>query len=125
MSCPLLLDEMFSGAIAEQLRAKGHDVLAVVADPALVALPDEQILARAARAASTGRALVTANIKDFVPLDGRNRAASQEHAGLILVSAKTFPQDRSYTAAITSALSALLDQPAPLQPGQVTFLPRR
>ena len=122
MTYPLLLDEMFSGAIAEQLRAKGHDVLAVVANPALVALPDEQILARAA---STGRALVTANIKDFVPQDGRYRAASQAHAGLILVSAKTFPQDRSYTAAITSALSALLDQPAPLQPGQVTFLPRR
>ena len=39
MTYPLLLDEMFSGAIAEQLRAKGHDVLAVVADPALVALP--------------------------------------------------------------------------------------
>ena len=120
MTYPLLLDEMFSGAIAEQLRAKGHDVLAVVANPALVALPDEQILARAA---STGRALVTANIKDFVSLDGRYRAASQAHAGLILVSAQTFPQDRSYTAAITSALSALLDQPAPLQPGQVTFLP--
>src|SRR6266581_7076475 len=85
----LLLDEMFSGVIAERLRAKGHDVLAVVADPALVALPDEQILAHAAR---TGRALVTANIKDFVPLDARYRAASQVHAGLILVSAKTFPQ---------------------------------
>jgi Domain of unknown function (DUF5615) len=122
MSYPLLLDEMFSGAIAEQLRAKGHDVLAVVADLALVGLPDEQILALAA---TTGRALVTANIKDFVPLDTRDRAASQEHAGLILVSAKTFPQDRSYTAAITSALSALLGQSAPLQPGQVTFLSRQ
>jgi hypothetical protein len=53
MTYPLLLDEMFSGAITGQLRAKGHDVLAVVADPALVALPDEQILARAA---SPGRA---------------------------------------------------------------------
>lgn len=51
--------------------------------------------------------------------------ASQEHAGLILVSAKTFPQDRSYTAAVTSALSALLDQSTQRQPGQVTFLPRR
>jgi hypothetical protein len=122
MTYPLLLDEMFSGAIAEQLRAKGHDVLAVAADPALVALPDEQILARAA---STARVLVTANIKDFVPLGGRYRGTSQAHAGLILVSAKTFPQDRSYTAAITSALSALLDQPAPLQLGQVTFLHRR
>ena len=113
---------MFSGTIAEHLRAKGHDVLAVVADPALVALPDEQILAHAT---STGRALVTANIKDLIPLDARYRAASQEHAGLILVSAKAFPQDRSYTAAVTGALSALLDQPAQRQPGQATFLPRR
>ena len=119
MSYPLLLDEMFSGAIAEHLRSKGHDVRAVVADPALIALPDEQILAHAA---STGRALVTANIKDFVPLDARYRAASQAHPGLILVSAKTFPQGRSYTAAVTSALSAFLDQPAQLLPGQVTFL---
>ena len=84
----LLLDEMFSGIIAEQLRAKGHDVLAAVADPALVGLADDQILAHAAAARRT---LVTANIKDFIPLDARYRAASQTHAGLILVSAKTFP----------------------------------
>jgi predicted nuclease of predicted toxin-antitoxin system len=122
VSYPLLLDEMLSASIAEQLRAKGHDFLAVVADPALTALPDDQILAHAAR---TERALVTANIKDFMPLDTRYRAASQEHAGLILISAKTFPQDRTYTAAITSALAILLDQPARLQPMQVIFLPRR
>jgi Domain of unknown function (DUF5615) len=117
----LLLDEMFSGIIAEQLRAKGHDVLAAVADPALVGLADDQILAHAAAAR---RALVTANIKDFIPLDARYRAASQTHAGLILVSAKTFPQDRTFTAAIISALSALLDQPSQIQPGQVLFLSR-
>jgi len=122
MSCPLLLDEMFSGVIAEQLRANGHDVLAVVDDPALAGCADEQILAHAA---ATGHALVTANVKDFVPLDARYRAASQTHAGLILVSAKTFPQDRTFTAAITSALSALLDQPSPVQSGQVLFLPRK
>jgi Domain of unknown function (DUF5615) len=121
MSLPLL-DEMFSGIIAEQLRAKGHDVLAVVADPALVGLADDQILAHASAAK---RALVTANIKDFIPLDARYRAASQTHAGLILVSARTFPQDRTFTAAIISALSALLDQPSQIQPGQVLFLPRR
>lgn len=117
----LLLDEMFSGAIAAQLRAKGHDVVAVVADPALAGLADDQILAQAT---ATGRVLVTANIKDFMPLDARYRAASQAHAGLILVSAKTFPQDRSFTAAITTALSALLDQSHPIQAGQVLFLAR-
>jgi len=122
MSYPLLLDEMFSGLIAEQLRTAGHDVLAVVTDPALVTLADDQILAHAT---TTGRALVTANIKDFMPLDARYRAASQNHAGLILVSSKTFPQDRAYTAAITKALAALLDQPTRIQPGQVLFLTRR
>lgn len=122
MSCPLLLDEMSSGVIAEQLRAKGHDMLAVMDDPALTGLADEEILAHATM---TGRALVTANIKDFMPVDARYRAAGQTHAGLILVSAKTFPQDRTFTAAITSALSALLDQPNPAQPGQVLFLRRK
>lgn len=122
MSYPLLLDEMFSGFIAEQLRAAGYDVLAVVTDPALVTLSDDQILAHAT---TTGRALVTANIKDFMPLGARYRTASQNHAGLIFVPSKTFPQDRSYTSAVTKALAALLDQPAQIQAGQVLFLPRR
>ena len=115
----LLLDEMFSGTIAEQLRAKGHDVLAVAADSALIGLSDDQILAHAA---DTARALVTANIKDFMPLDARYRATNRTHAGLILVSTKTFPQNRALTAVIIGALSALLDQPGPIRPGQVLFL---
>ena len=121
MSQPLLLDEMFSDSIAQQLRGKGHDVTSVVVDTSLLGLPDDQVLARAADA---GRALVTANIKDFIPLDGRYRAASQPHAGLILVSTKTFPQNRTFTAAITSALAALLDGTPRVQPGQVLFLTR-
>lgn len=121
MSCPLLLDEMLPGVIAERLCAKGHDVATVVADSALTGLPDDQILAAAT---SAGRALVTVNIKDFVPLDAHYRAAGQAHAGLILVSTKTFPQNRTYVPAITSALAALLDQPAQIQPGQAVFLSR-
>jgi hypothetical protein len=113
---------MLSGDIADALRSKGHDVLAVVTDPALLALPDDQILAHAT---ATGRALVTPNIKDFMPLDAQYRAAGQAHAGLIFISAKTFRQDRAYTAAITGALSAFLDQDPGLQPGQVIFLPRQ
>jgi len=117
---PLLLDEMFSGSIAQELRAHGYDVFSVVANPSLVAMPDDQVLAYAA---GEGRAVVTANIKDFVPLDGRYRAAGQSHAGLILVSAKTFPQNRGFTTAVTASLAALLGQ-AKIQPGQVLFLTR-
>ena len=78
MSFPLLLDEMLSGHIADEIRSKGHDVLAVVADSALLALPDDQILAHAT---AMGRALVTANIKDFIPLDARYRPRARPTPG--------------------------------------------
>jgi predicted nucleic acid-binding protein len=80
MTSPLL-DEMLSGAIAEQLRAKGHDVTAVVANPALIGLSDDQILAHAT---DTRRALVTANIKDFIPLDARHCTTVSSHALLLM-----------------------------------------
>lgn len=121
MSPPLLLDEMFSDTIAGLLRARQHDVLAVVADAALAGLPDDQILAYTA---SNGRALATANIRDFMPLNSRYSASAMSHAGLILISTKTFPQDRNYVGAVTSALGRLLDSPAKIQPGQVLFLAR-
>lgn len=122
VSHPLLLDEMFSDSIAQQLRANGYDVISVVATPTLVALPDDQVLAFAA---GEGRALVTANIKDFVPLDGRYRAAGQLHAGLILVSTRTFPQNRSFTTAVAASLTALLSHATKIEPGQVLFLTRK
>jgi hypothetical protein len=121
VSQPLLLDEMFSDDIAQRLRAEGCDVISVVAGPALTGLPDDQILAYAT---TEGRALVTANIKDFVPLDGHCRAAGRSHAGLILVSAKTFPQNRGFPSAITASLATLLSDTAKIQSGQVLFLTR-
>ena len=121
MSQPLLLDEMFTDDIAQQLRTKGYDVISVVTDPALVGLPDDQILAYAT---AEGRALVTANIKDFVPLDARYHAADQSHAGLILVSTKTFPQNRGFPSAVTTALATLLSGTAKIQSAQVLFLTR-
>lgn len=84
-----------------------------------MALADDQILAYAT---AEGRTLVTANIKDFVPLDGRYRAAGQNHAGLILVSTKTFPQNPGFTTAVAAALAAMLDRTTKIQPGLVQFL---
>jgi hypothetical protein len=117
---PLLLDEMLSGAIAEQLRSRGHDVVAVVGDPSLTALADEEIFAAAATA---GRALVTANIKDFVPLDQRYKASGRTHAGLVLISAKAFPQDRAFIGALVGSLDKLLNEDT-LRPDAVVFLQR-
>jgi hypothetical protein len=69
-------------------------------------MSDEEILAYAA---GVGRALVTANIKDFVPLDQRYKTAGRSHAGLVLISTKGFPQDRSFTGAVVTALDRLLN----------------
>jgi hypothetical protein len=115
----LLLDEMFPRAMADQLNAKGHDVRAVVADPEFTGLPDEDVLIGATEA---GRALVTANTRDFMPIDARYRAASRAHAGLVMVSSKTFPQSRGYVIAVTSALDALLAAHGGIQAGGVVFL---
>lgn len=127
MALRLLLDEMLPPAMASQLCAKGHDVRAVADSPEFVGLPDEDILVGAAEA---GRALVTVNIRDFMPLDARFRATGRSHAGLVLISTKTFPQNRSYVQAVTSALDALLAadpvlaEKTVLTPGAVTFLAR-
>jgi Domain of unknown function (DUF5615) len=121
VSYPLLLDEMFSADIADHLRKVNHDVVAVVADPTLVGLPDDQILAESAAA---GRALVTANIKDFVVLDAHYKTTGRTHAGLVLVSTKTFPQDRSLPGALTQALAALLSARSAIGPDRIVFLGR-
>jgi hypothetical protein len=121
MAPRLLLDEMLPDSIGEVLRAKGHDVLAVVATAELAGLPDEDILIAATGA---GRALVTANIRDFMPLDARYRASGRAHAGLILISSKTFPQNRAYVAAVTNALHSLLDCTKDALDGRVIFLAR-
>lgn len=115
---------MFPRTIAEQLAAKGHDVRAVVATPEFIGLPDEEILIGATEA---GRSLVTANIKDFMPLDARYRATGRTHAGLILVSTKTFPQNRGFVLAVTNALAALLatEDGDQVTQGQVAFLSRQ
>lgn len=113
---------MFPGTIAGQLCDKGYDVRAVVTSPELAGLPDEEILIGATEG---GRSLVTANIRDFMPLDSRYRAASRSHSGLIMVSAKTFPQSRGFVAAVTSALSSLLADGGAPGDGEVIFLSRR
>ena len=64
----LLLDEMFSPAIAAGLRERGHDVIAVADRPDLRAKSDEEIFAWASAEA---RWLLNENVKDFRILASR------------------------------------------------------
>jgi hypothetical protein len=101
----LLLDEMLSGEIAAQLRAKGHDVLAVVEDPGLVGMPDEELLVHAT---SLGRCLVPANVRDFAAISASWSSQGRSHRGIVYLVNRVFPSDRSFLGAVTTALDALL-----------------
>jgi predicted nuclease of predicted toxin-antitoxin system len=121
MTVRLLLDEMLSAVIAAQLRDKGHDVTALQGDPGGMGIPDTAVLARAA---AEGRALVTRNVKDFVVLDAQTRAAGNPHPGLVLISTKTFPEDRGAIPALVRSLDRLLATAAAPGPGEIAFLQR-
>ena len=59
-----------------------------------------------------------------MPIDARYRATGRTHAGLIMVSAKTFPQNRTYIVAVTTALVSPLASASHGLEGRVMFLRR-
>jgi len=85
----LLLDEMYTAAVAEQLRQRDHDVIAVAERADLRGTPDEDLLAWAR---TEDRALVTDNQRDFIPIHHRWIAANHDHRGLILTTNRRFPR---------------------------------
>ena len=101
MSVRLLLDEMFSPEIAAELVKRGHDVVAVAADPALVGPPDEQVLEWAT---GQGRCLVTENVKDHEILRRAAAAQGRAHAGLLCSGPRRLPRDRRFVGALVAAL---------------------
>jgi predicted nuclease of predicted toxin-antitoxin system len=104
----LLLDEMYPASIAEQLRARGHDVVSVH-DPdyrALEGAPDEEIWAAAVAA---GRALVSENVADFRRIEMAALSRSENPARLIFTTDRQFPRgDPRTLGRLVRALDALL-----------------
>jgi predicted nuclease of predicted toxin-antitoxin system len=79
----ILLDAHISSrTVGKALIEGGHDVRALDSEPELEGLSDPEVLELAA---SEGRVLVTANIRDFEPLLREWAGESRSHAGVILV----------------------------------------
>ena len=76
----LLLDEHIWAYLAKLLREQGFDVVHVT-EVDLVATPDEKIMAYAV---GEHRAVVTFNIKDFVPLTVQYFEDGKEHYGVVV-----------------------------------------
>jgi NAD(P)-dependent dehydrogenase (short-subunit alcohol dehydrogenase family) len=90
----LLLDEIYPPAIAEQLCARGHDVVAVTACAELRSLPDESIFATAQQ---ERRAVVTENIGDFSSIADAADQRRQAHHGLVLIDPAKYPRGNPRT----------------------------
>lgn len=101
----LLLDEHYSPEIARQLRTRGHDVVAVAERADLVGFGDDELLRRMAR---EQRAILTNNVKDFVPLSSRAALERDDHFGLLLTSDKSMPRRNDAIGRLVDALDAFL-----------------
>lgn len=98
----LLLDEMYPPALAQQLRASGHDVVAVLdVEVGLASRTDEDVLAWAAR---NNRCVMTENVSDFARL----AQPGFGHAGILFVSSRRFPRTASGLPRLAKALDELL-----------------
>jgi predicted nuclease of predicted toxin-antitoxin system len=84
----LLLDEMFSPAIAAELRQLGHDVIAVADRPDLRSKSDDETFAWTS---AEKRWLLTQNVKDFRPIMLRALPAGTPGCGLLFISSRAFP----------------------------------
>jgi predicted nuclease of predicted toxin-antitoxin system len=100
----LLLDEHYADDIAAQLRAAGHDAV-TVCERALKGTDDESLLVLAV---SEGRALLTNNARDFLPLVGRWAASGDDHCGVLLTSDSSMPHAKNTIGRYVEVLSALM-----------------
>jgi predicted nuclease of predicted toxin-antitoxin system len=101
----LLLDEQFPPDIARRVREQGHDAIAVCERSDLISAEDEALLALSA---TQGRALLTNNVRDLIPIATRWVSEGQSHHGLLLVSDRTLPRSRNTIGAYVRALDQFL-----------------
>ncbi len=105
----LLLDEHFSPRVAEQLRKRGCDVVGAIERAELLGLSDEELLRWASKDA---RAVVTENVRDFLPIHGWFLNHGEQHCGLILTSPRKYPRTEDGFGNVVTALAKLLaDRP--------------
>jgi hypothetical protein len=109
----LLIDEMFSDAVAAGLRDRVHDAISVrEAEPSLMGASDEEVLKIAV---AEGRSLVTENVRDYRPLEIALLAEGEHHSGIIYTSDRQFPRGNPQTTGrLVRALDSLLTDPPAL-----------
>ena len=102
----LLLDEHIDPVVAERLRTRGHDVIAVTERAALVGADDGTLFDVAF---DERRAIVTYDIAGFRTLARARMDAETHHFGAVLLDPESFPQGKRYVGKLIAALQGLLE----------------
>lgn len=106
----LLLDEMWTHVIAEQLRRRGHDVVAVVERDDLAGKSDDVIFRTAQQEL---RVLVTDNEDDFCPIVADELSRGRTHVGIILTTNRRYSRHSpAIIGRMVNALIKLLEEDA-------------
>lgn len=100
----LVLDELHSELLAEQLRARGHDAVGV-REAGLEGAGDEHVLAWARE---QRRVLLTDNHRDFMRIAAEWARAGRTHHGVLLTAHRSLPRSRSTIGRFIDALEPLL-----------------
>ena len=108
----LLLDEMISAVVAEQLCARHRDVEAVSERRELRGLSDADLFVYAQTAE---RSIVTYNRDDFLELDRRYRSENRTHSGIVVLNPRRFPQGPLSLGPLVSSLDRLIVAGSPYE----------
>lgn len=98
---------MYSPAIADGLRERGHDAVSVHDRPDLVAALDAAIFAAMQ---AEQRVIVTNNIRDFMPLAQEALQTGSPFHGIVLTNDKSLPRSKSMIGTFIRLLDALMNQ---------------
>ena len=108
----LLLDEMISAVVAEQLRVRERDVEAVSERRELRGSSDLEVFAHAQ---SAERSVVTYNRDDFLELDRRFRSQGRNHSGIVVLNPRRFPQGLASIGPLVKSLDELITDGPPYE----------
>ena len=103
----LLLDEHFTFTIAEELRRRAVDAVAIQRErPELEGQDDDAILRTAT---AERRVVVTNNMRDYAPIVEALGLRGETHFGVIFTDDATFPRTHAGIGLIVRALAAFVE----------------
>ena len=103
----LLLDEHYNFTIAEELRQRGVDAIAIQKERPDLEGQDDDVVLRTATVER--RVVVTNNVRDFAPLVEDFGLRGDTHFGVIFTDDATFPRTHAGIGLIVRALAGFVE----------------